>query len=68
MNRCSQCKKKIGLLIFSCHECNQQYCAHCRLPEDHSCPNYVELKTKKKEELATKLMKHAQGDSRTHKL
>lgn len=37
MQRCKQCKKKIGLMSFSC-SCGEVYCIQCRLPEVHACP------------------------------
>lgn len=35
--RCSQCKKKVGLVHFTC-VCAATYCVQCRLPEAHACP------------------------------
>lgn len=35
-NRCESCKKKIGLLGFSCR-CGGNYCGMHRYPEKHCC-------------------------------
>lgn len=35
--RCLFCKKKVGLMIFKCHCCENVYCVNHRLPEDHEC-------------------------------
>lgn len=37
-NRCAVCKKKVGLLGFSC-SCSDQivFCSAHRLPENHEC-------------------------------
>lgn len=37
MQRCKQCKKKLGLMPFSC-SCGEAFCIQCRLPEAHACP------------------------------
>lgn len=51
LNRCKICKKKVGLLGFTC-KCSNSYdddkihafCALHRHPEDHNCPvDYREL-------------------------
>lgn len=34
--RCLQCKKKTGMMSFTC-KCNNIYCLQCKLPEIHSC-------------------------------
>ena len=34
--KCSNCKKKIGIIPFNCR-CGNQYCAKCRYPEQHKC-------------------------------
>ena len=35
--RCTKCKKKVGILPFTC-VCEAVYCVQCRLPEAHACP------------------------------
>lgn len=36
MSRCSECKKKLGLLGFECR-CKKQFCAFHRAAEEHKC-------------------------------
>lgn len=46
-NRCFNCKKKLGLIPFTC-KCNNNFCSKCRHAEDHSCTfNWQEYGTKK---------------------
>jgi predicted nucleic acid binding AN1-type Zn finger protein len=33
----SECKKKVGLLGFTCNACSLVHCAAHRLAEDHRC-------------------------------
>lgn len=43
-SRCFLCRKKVGLLGYSCKGCDCSYCNSHRLPEDHKCEgNFVEL-------------------------
>ncbi|KAA6390681.1 MAG: putative stress-associated protein 8 [Streblomastix strix] len=35
-NRCSSCRKKVGLLGYDC-KCGNIYCATHKMPEDHNC-------------------------------
>ena len=53
--RCFSCQSKIGILEFVCNFCKQKFCAHHRLPEDHTCPNLESAKNKQKEINAKKL-------------
>lgn len=34
--RCRQCKKKTGLISFSC-KCGHEFCSEHRFPDTHSC-------------------------------
>lgn len=40
--KCSSCKKRVGVLVFSC-ACEKTFCVACRLPEDHACPAQVKV-------------------------
>lgn len=31
------CKKKIGLMVFSCPYCEKSFCLSHRMPEEHNC-------------------------------
>lgn len=35
--RCFGCSKRVGLLGFECR-CTHLFCAKCRMPENHNCP------------------------------
>lgn len=37
VSRCPICKKKIGIMAFTCPYCHIGHCTHHRLPEDHFC-------------------------------
>lgn len=54
--RCLVCRKKVGLLGFTC-QCSETsvFCASHRQPEDHDC--HFDRKTIQKEILAHKLVK-----------
>jgi predicted nucleic acid binding AN1-type Zn finger protein len=36
MDRCYNCKKKMGLMEFIC-KCEYKFCKKCLLPENHNC-------------------------------
>ena len=35
INRCFNCRKKVGLLGFDCSHCDKYYCSSHRIPENH---------------------------------
>ena len=35
-NRCAECRKKLGIVLFEC-KCKLQYCSKHRYAEDHNC-------------------------------
>ena len=37
MKKCSYCKKKLNIVIFSCKCDLKKLCPKCRLPEKHNC-------------------------------
>ena len=41
--RCHACAQKLGLMVFRCSCCEQDFCISHRTPEDHACP--VDFKT-----------------------
>lgn len=51
MSRCDLCKRKCGLVMFTCPCCKMQFCVSHRLPECHDCKNYDLVKEKTKIEL-----------------
>jgi len=34
--RCFNCNKKTGIMVFSC-KCVENFCSKCRYPEEHLC-------------------------------
>ena len=52
--RCACCKKKVGLLGFTC-ECGGLFCAKHHLAFNHECPKLEEKKEKTKDTLEKKL-------------
>ena len=36
MARCTHCKKKMGIMEFTC-KCEKKFCNKCLMPELHSC-------------------------------
>lgn len=63
-NRCKLCNKKIGLLIFKCNYCNNNYCTNHRILEDHNCKAIDIAKKKYKEELQKKLTEESSKETR----
>ena len=53
---CPCCKKKTGLMTYTCVACKFAYCVTCRLPEDHQCPRLQDHKKEKMQELKEKLL------------
>lgn len=54
MAKCSFCKKKMGLLEFTCR-CEKKFCRKCSFPEVHKCE--FDIKTSQKEKLKERLIK-----------
>jgi hypothetical protein len=48
-NKCDHCKKKAGVMPFSCRCEFKKLCTKCRLPESHNCN--VDYKKLGKEEI-----------------
>lgn len=57
-SRCSQCKKRLGLMTFTCGCCNEMFCVIHRMPEEHTCAS--NFKQKAQEEFKTQFMKTVQ--------
>jgi len=54
LNKCGSCRKKVGLLGFSCR-CGGMFCSNHRHSNDHNCT--FDYKTYNKEILAEKNVK-----------
>ena len=52
MNRCEECKKKIGIYGFTC-KCEKYFCTVHRFPDTHHCT--FDWKTYDKQDLCKKL-------------
>jgi predicted nucleic acid binding AN1-type Zn finger protein len=58
--RCSQCKKKLGLMEYTC-KCEKQFCISHLQPQEHACTfNY-------KAEADVALIKHLESEQRASK-
>lgn len=54
-SKCHQCKKKTGMMKFTC-KCENDYCIMCRYPEEHNCVfNHKEMQIKELEEKLIKV-------------
>lgn len=54
MARCTHCKKKMGLMEFTC-QCTKKFCNKCLMPELHNCS--YDFRSQAKENLKTSLVK-----------
>ncbi len=61
--KCLMCHKNIGAFIFNCHQCGNEYCTHCRLPEDHKCSRLKAMQEKKHDDLVLDLNNKATHDN-----
>lgn len=61
-NRCSVCKKKVGLLGFEC-KCGRLLCASHRTAEEHSCEHDYRTEGKKRLAEANPLVAFSKIDS-----
>ena len=55
-NRCTECKKKTGILGFGCR-CGGNFCAGHRFTDQHNCPCVEEIKKESLENLAKQNIK-----------
>ncbi len=55
-NRCTECKKKTGILGFGCR-CGGNFCAGHRFTDQHNCPCIEEIKKESLENLAKQNIK-----------
>ena len=46
-NKCSFCKKKIGLIIFTC-KCKGEFCVRHQTAHSHNCKNHEKADETKK--------------------
>ena len=53
--KCTNCRKKIGLLTFDCKYCNGDFCSSCRDMNVHKCKGLDDCKKRKLSELENKL-------------
>ena len=53
--RCFICRKKLGLMVFTCKCSNNFFCAEHKLPELHNCS--FDFKTEGLNKLSEKLVK-----------
>lgn len=44
MPKCSLCKKKCGMLTFTCIGCDKVHCVNHQLPEAHTCAGLDKIK------------------------
>jgi predicted nucleic acid binding AN1-type Zn finger protein len=59
--RCNQCKKKLGLMEYTC-KCEKRFCISHLQPQEHACTfNY-------KAEADVALIKHLESEIRAPKL
>ena len=56
MARCNECRKKLGVMEFTC-KCEKKFCRGCLLPEMHKCT--YDFKNEGKKLLETHLVKVA---------
>ena len=40
----TECKRKATLIVGDCKKCSNSFCSHHRLPEDHLCSKFEEMK------------------------
>lgn len=54
MARCNNCKKKMGVMEFTC-KCENKFCNKCLMPELHNCS--YDFRSQSKEKLKMSLVK-----------
>jgi hypothetical protein len=54
MARCTECRKKMGVMEFTC-KCEHKFCRGCLLPESHKCT--YDFKNEGKRNLENNLIK-----------
>lgn len=37
------CNKRLGLMVFKCNCCEEEFCVKHRIPEEHNCDNNYRL-------------------------
>lgn len=66
---CPKCKRKAGAIGYACAACKIEHCVKCRMPEDHDCKQYDNIKRAEREKLAAKLTGEASKEThRLHKI
>lgn len=63
MPKCNSCKKKCGLLVFTCSACGKEHCVTHQLPECHNCSEIQKVKDESNKVLQHTIMKTLEASS-----